>query len=92
MPTANGTPASEWSLVLNADTSDMRGGIGSRFHNIEWATTSTASAPADSLEGHFVAAGRTEPCTLSRGHRLWWRVARNTASETATGVYTFEEA
>ena len=65
-----------------------------QYADIEIATTSGATAPAATIEGHFIKARHTEPVTLSAGHRLWWRIAPmrgGTTDGVPVGVYTIED-
>ena len=93
MATANGTPTDAWSLVKHA-TVAAKGGVSCQYTDIEIVITATATAPAASLEGHFVHARHTEPVTLKAGNRLWWRIAPKrggTADGSPVGVYTIED-
>ena len=60
MATANGTPTDAWSLVITA-TAAMEGGVSCQYVDIEIATTPNATAPAATIEGHYVPARHTEP-------------------------------
>ena len=90
MATQNGIPGNTWTLVINAAVA-MKGGVSCQYTDIEIATTDNATAPAESIEGHFVHARKTEPVELSAGARLWWRNApkrSGTSDGTPVGVYT----
>ena len=90
MATANGTPTDAWSLVKHV-TSAEKGGVSCRYTDIEIAVTETATAPAATLEGHFVKKRHTEPVELSAGARLWWRIAPMNAATSEggpVGIYT----
>ena len=94
MATENITPKNNWTLAKHA-TVAMRGSVSCQYDNLEYAITSTATAPAATLEGHFVAQRHTEPVTLSAGARLWTRLAPNRSSTTGgepVGVLTLENA
>ena len=95
MPTQNGTPTDSWSLVTTGGTNGSKGGVSCQYADIEIATTSGATAPAASTEGHPVLARKTEPVELSANHRLWWRLLPNTRAGTSdgapVGVYTIED-
>ena len=93
MPTANGTPTDAWTLVKNASAA-AKGGVSCQYVDIEIAINSSSTAPAATLEGHFVKARHTEPVTLKAGNRLWWRIAPmrgGTSDGAPVGVHTIED-
>ena len=93
MATANGTPTSVWTLVKNA-TAKSEGSVSCQYVDLEYAITETATAPAASLEGHYVPARHTEPVDLKAGNRLWWRIAparSGTTDGVPVGIYTIDE-
>ena len=93
MATANFTPTHAWGQILQA-SADMEGGVSCRWADMEIATNRSATAPAESVEGHFVPRRHTEPVKLKSGDRLWGRIANTvddgTSDAPATGVHTFQ--
>ena len=85
--TSNSDATAGWTLLRTASSAET---VSISFAGVplEIATTTTSTAPADTVRGHRVTAeGGT--ASLANNDRLWVRKARNiTASETPQVVYT----
>ena len=73
--TANSTANGSWTLLRTA-SGDETWSLGFEGVPVELATTTTSTAPADSLFGHRVLAQGVQ-VTLENNDRLWARRARN---------------
>ena len=74
--TTNTAAASTWTLVKNA-TGNVTVSINFVGVPVELATTTTSTAPAETIRGHRVTAEGTQ-VRLVNGERLWQRSAQNT--------------